>query len=174
MGKELLVADIMTHHPVTIEPTATLKEAVRLMVEGGFRRLPVVDQEGRLIGIVTDRDIRLATDSPVVLHERSQHEYHITHVVVESCMTPDPIAVKPATPVADVIRLMQERKIGGLPVVMGDQLVGVVTETDVLDAFLAFLESSDVTTATLPQVAANSGFASQVGTGSSEACPETV
>jgi len=142
MGEELLVADIMTHHPITIGPAATLKEAVRLMTEGGFRRLPVVDGEGRLIGIVTDRDIRLATDSPVVLHERSQHEYHMTHVKVEACMTPDPIVVQPATPVADAIRLMQERTIGGLPVMLGDQLVGIVTETDVLDAFLAFLESS--------------------------------
>lgn len=142
MREELLVADIMTHHPVTIQPTATLKEAVRLMIQGGFRRLPVVDAEGRLIGIVTDRDIRLATDSPVVLHERSQHEYHMTHVTVEACMTANPITVKPATPVAHAIRLMRDHRIGGLPVTIGDELVGIVTETDILDAFLEILESA--------------------------------
>ena len=137
----------MTHQPVTIAPEATLKEAVRLMIRGGFRRLPVLDEEGRLIGIVTDRDIRLATDSPVVLHERSQHEYHMTHVTVGACMTPDPITVRPTTPVADAIRLMRDHRIGGLPVVLGDELVGIVTVTDILDAFLEMLEGTheDVT-----------------------------
>lgn len=141
-----MVADLMTHRPVTVTPTATLRKAVRLMVEGGFRRLPVVDDAGRLIGIVTDRDIRLATDSPVVLHERGQHEYHMTHVTIESCMTPDPITVTPATPVADAIQLMQAHRIGGLPVVMKGGLVGIVTETDVLDAFLEILEEHRSTT----------------------------
>jgi len=143
MRKQLLVADVMTPDPVTVTPTTTLSEAVRLMMQGGFRRLPVVDEEGQLIGIVTDRDLRLAMDSPVVLHERSQHEYHMTHVTVSACMTPDPITVEPATPVADAIRRMRDHRIGGLPVVMGDELVGIVTVTDILDAFLEFLESAE-------------------------------
>ncbi len=143
LRRELLVADIMTHHPVTVQPTATLRDAVQLMVRGGFRRLPVVNEEGRLIGIVTDRDIRLATDSPFVLRERSQHEYHMTHLTVESCMTPDPITVKPAMPVAEAIRRMRDHRISGLPVMLGDELVGIVTVTDVLDAFLEILEGAD-------------------------------
>lgn len=140
--KRLLVADIMTHRPVTVAPSTTLKHAVRLMIEGGFRRLPVVEEGGRLVGVVTDRDIRLATDSPVVLRERWQHEYHMTHVTVASCMTEDPITVAPAMPLADAIRLMRDHRISGLPVLMGGELVGIVTETDVLDAFLEFLEGT--------------------------------
>ncbi len=141
MRKPLLVADIMTPDPVTVTPATTLQEAVRLMMQGGFRRLPVVDEEGQLIGIVTDRDLRLATDSPVVLHERGEREYLMTHVTVGACMTPDPITVEPSTPAADAIRRMRDHRIGGLPVVMGDELVGIVTVTDILDAFLKFLES---------------------------------
>lgn len=143
MRKQLLVADVMTPDPVTVTPATTLSEAVRLMMQGGFRRLPVVDEEGQLIGIVTDRDLRLATDSPVVLHERSQHAYHMTHVTVGACMTPDPITVEPSTPMADAIRRMRDHRIGGLPVVMGDELVGIVTVTDILDAFLRYLEAEE-------------------------------
>jgi CBS domain-containing protein len=140
MLKDLLVADIMTYRPITVTPAATLKEAVRLMIQGGFRRLPVVDEVGRLIGIVTDRDIRLATDSPVVPHEWGEHQHHMTHVTVESCMTAEPITVGPATPVADAIRLMRDHRISGLPVVMRDELVGIVTVIDILNAFLEFLD----------------------------------
>ena len=143
MGKPLLVADVMTPDPVTVTPATPLEEAIRRMVQGGFRRLPVVDDTGQLIGIVTDRDLRLATDSPVVLHERGEHEYLMRHVTVGACMTPDPITVEPSTPVADAIRRLRDHRIGGLPVVQGDALVGIVTVTDILDAFLRYLEAEE-------------------------------
>lgn len=149
MDEVLLVAAVMTHAPQTVHPTASLREAVRLMVRGGFRRLPVVDETGQLVGIVTDRDIRLAVDSPLVLRERSHHNFHMTHVTVDMCMTSDPITVQPATPIADALQLLIEYCIGGLPVVMHGEVVDIVTETDVLRVFAELLETQKVMHSTL-------------------------
>ena len=142
MRDQMLVADVMTFRPTTVTPDATLKEAVALMIKGGFRRLPVVDEMGLLIGMVTDRDIRLAADSPILPHSQSDHEQHITHITVESCMTTDVITVETKTPAADAIILMQKHGISGLPIMLGHEVVGIVTVTDMLNAFLAALQKA--------------------------------
>ena len=109
------------------------------MSEGGFRRLPVVE-DGRLIGIVTDRDLRQATNSPLVLRERWYSDFLLDAIKVKSCMTPNPITVARTTPVLDVVRLLRQHKIGGLPVVENGAVVGIVTTTDVLDYLIVLLE----------------------------------
>jgi acetoin utilization protein AcuB len=111
------------------------------MREHGFRRLPVVE-DGTLIGIVTDRDLRQATNSPLVLRERWYSEFLLEAIKVRSCMTPDPITVVPTTPVLDTARLLRQHKIGGLPVVDADGsgcVVGMVTVTDMLDCLIQLL-----------------------------------
>jgi len=138
----MLVQEIMTHDPVAIQPQDTLRTAIESMALVGCRRLPVV-AEGRLVGIVTTLDIREALNSPIVLRERWQDEELINHATVEACMTPNPITVTPATAVMDAARLMRDRKIGGLPVVEEGRLVGIVTETDLLDALITLLEQPE-------------------------------
>jgi acetoin utilization protein AcuB len=133
------VKKIMTRNPVTVAPQDSLRRAIALMKEGGFRRLPVVEEQ-RLVGIITDRDIRLASNSPIILREKWQDEYLLDNVQVEVCMTPDPVVVAPNTGVEKAAKLMRDRKVGGLPVMQGDKLVGIVTETDVLDYFIQLLE----------------------------------
>ena len=108
------------------------------MKEGNFRRLPVLEDE-QLVGIVTDRDIRLAANSPVILRERWQDEFLLDHVKVDACMTPDPITVTPDSSVEEAARLMHGRKVGGLPVVQEGKLVGIITETDILNHFIELL-----------------------------------
>jgi acetoin utilization protein AcuB len=108
------------------------------MASVGCRRLPVV-AEGRLVGIVADLDIREALNSPIILRERWQDEELMDHAIVEACMTPNPLTVTPDTPVIEAARLMRDRKIGGLPVMDGHELVGIVTETDLLDALIKLL-----------------------------------
>ena len=133
------VKQIMTRNPVTVAPQDSLRRAIALMKEGDFRRLPVVEGQ-QLVGIVTDRDIRLASNSPIILREMWQDEYLLDNVQVEACMTPDPITVTSDTGIEKVARLMRDRKVGGLPVIRDDKLVAIVTETDVLNYFIQLLE----------------------------------
>jgi acetoin utilization protein AcuB len=133
------VERIMTRSPVTVAPQDSLRRVIALMKEGSFRRLPVVEKR-RLVGIVTDRDVRLICKSPVILQEEWQDEYLLDKVKVEACMTSDLITVTPDTSIEKAARLMRDRKVGGLPVVQGDKLVGIVTETDVLNYLIELLE----------------------------------
>jgi acetoin utilization protein AcuB len=134
------VERIMTRNPATVAPHDSLRLAIALMKAGGFRRLPVVE-ECQLVGIITDRDIRLITNSPVILREKWYDEYLLDAIKVEACMTLAPITVTLDTSVEEAAKLMRDRKVGGLPVMQTDRLVGIVTETDVLNCFIELLES---------------------------------
>jgi len=118
----MLISSLMTCRPTTLSSRDKLTKAAGLMRKGGFRRLPVVDA-GRLIGIITDRDIR-------------RHVGYLDATTVGAVMTPDPKTVTPRMSVEDAARLMIAHKIDGLPVVEDGRLVGIVTTTDVMKAFL--------------------------------------
>lgn len=133
-----LVADIMTRNPVTVTPRNAIRTAINLMREGGYRRLPVVDR-GRLVGIITDRDLRRAANSPFVVREQWYDNFILDHIEVGSCMTPNPMTIEPGAAIAEAARLMRNHKIGGLPVVAEGQLVGIITETDLLDFLIEML-----------------------------------
>ncbi len=147
------VADVMTSDPVTVVPDDSLRLARDRMAEGDFRRLPVV-QSGRLVGIVTDRDLRRATNSPFVLRERWYDDLILDQVKVWGAMTANPITVKAHAPLVVAAQLMRDHKIGGLPVVTGEhprsvqqvqgagRLVGIITETDLLDYLIKLLKGN--------------------------------
>ncbi len=88
------VKDLMTTDVITIQDVDSLREAIRKMSAGRFRRIPVMKQ-GALVGIITDRDIRQALNSPVVFHERSADEYLLDTVTVGSSMTRNPLTIPP-------------------------------------------------------------------------------
>jgi len=125
----MLVKDVMKRPVITIGPEATLAEAHRRMWEYGIRHLPVVDERGELVGIVTDRDIRLAT-STLKEHPLSC-DARVYQVMTRPVLTADPL-----DPVEDAARLMREEKIGCLPVLEGRELVGILTGIDLLDALI--------------------------------------
>ena len=133
------VADLMTPNPVTITQRNAIRTAINLMREGGFRRLPVVDR-GRLVGIITDRDLRRAANSPYVVREKWYDNFVLDHIEVGACMTPDPLTIGPDALIAEAACLMRDHKIGGLPVVAEGQLVGIITETDLMDFLIDILE----------------------------------
>ncbi len=139
MGAMPVVSNIMTPNPLTVTPRNAIRTAVNLMREGGFRRLPVVDR-GRLVGVITDRDLRRAANSPFVVREQWYDNFILDHIEVGSCMTPNPVTIGPMESVAEAARLMRNHKIGGLPVIDNGQLVGIVTETDLLDFLIRTLE----------------------------------
>lgn len=125
----MLVKDVMRSPVLTVEPGVTLEAAYRLLLEKGIRHLPVVER-GRLVGIITDRDIRLATS-----HLNPKGPCPGCTQVGET-MTREVVIAHPLDPVEEAARLMRERKIGSLPVLEDDQLVGIVTGIDLLDALL--------------------------------------
>lgn len=137
----LCARDIMTRAPVTARLTDSLRTVVNACQEGSFRRLPVLDDDGALAGIITDRDIRQATNSPLVLRERWQDEQLLDQTQVAMCMTPDPVTARPGTPLSELARVLRTRKVGGLPIVDDDtgDLLGIVTETDLLRCFESLL-----------------------------------
>lgn len=135
----MLVRDVMTPKPVTIGPQHSIGAALARMRRGNFRRLPVVEN-GKLVGIVTDRDLRLAMNSPYVLREGWYDTYLMEHIEVRSCMTSHPVVVAPNCDLIEAVRLMRAQKFGGLPVVEDGVLVGILTETDLLDCLVGLLE----------------------------------
>lgn len=122
------IANLMTPDPVTIGPREALAAAKLLMDEGSFRRLPVVDGE-KLIGILTERDLR-------------EHLGYLQSTLVDAVMRTTLVTVNPCDTVDDAARLILKHKIGGLPVVGEGRLVGIVTATDLLRAFLTVLQST--------------------------------
>ncbi|MDW8318869.1 MAG: CBS domain-containing protein [Anaerolineae bacterium] len=134
----MLVRDVMTRDPVTVGPEEPIGAALELMRVGRFRHLPVVEGD-RLVGIITDRDLRLATNSPLVLREKWYSDFILESIKVKACMTSDPITVTPDTPLLDAALIIQERRFGSLPVVEAGKLVGILTETDLLATLIRLL-----------------------------------
>jgi acetoin utilization protein AcuB len=124
--------------PITISPDASFFEARNLIHEKGIRHLPVVDKNNKLVGIVTDRDIRQAAPSDATLLSVQELNYLLGKLKVSAFMTPKDklITITPDALIEEAVQLMHDHKIGSLPVVEGEKLYGIFTETDVLDHFV--------------------------------------
>jgi len=125
-------------NPVTISPDATFFEARNLIHEKGVRHLPVIDKNNMLVGIVTDRDIRKVGPSEATLLSVQEINYLLGKLKVSNFMTQKNklITITPDTIIEEAVQLMHDNKIGCLPVIEGDKLYGIFTETDVLDHFV--------------------------------------
>ena len=131
----MLVRDVLTPNVISVSPKTTLPEAVRLMRERGIRHLPVVE-DGKLVGIVSDRDLKRAMASPATSLEVHELTYLLNRLAVGEIMTRTVITIGAMFPVEEAARLMVMEKVSALPVTDADRLVGIVTETDVLDLFV--------------------------------------
>lgn len=122
-------------NPITISPEASFFEARNLIHEKGVRHLPVVDKNNKLMGIVTDRDIRQASPSDATLLSVQELNYLLGKLKVSGFMTPRSklITITPDTLIEEAVQLMHDHKIGCLPVVENENLYGIFTETDALD-----------------------------------------
>jgi acetoin utilization protein AcuB len=136
----LTVADIMTTAPISVSGSLPLHVVIGLMKEHACRQLPVMSGD-RLIGIVTDRDVRLAMNSPLVLRERTEDDALLHQVTAEDCMTPNPTTIAPDASAREAADLMRTYKFGALPVVSEGKLVGIVTITDILGSYINLLDS---------------------------------
>jgi acetoin utilization protein AcuB len=129
------VRDLMMTNLITTGPETSMLEARRLMNDKRIRHLLVTDGP-KLLGIVTDRDIRLNLPSPATSLSVWEINYQIARMSVASVMTNGPIIVSPRQDVREAAVLMLDHKIGALPVVDGGKLIGIITETDLLRAFV--------------------------------------
>ncbi len=123
------IVNLMTPDPIVIDADDTLANAKAVMDEGRFRRLPVME-DGRLIGILTERDIR-------------EHTGYLGATRVNAAMRTALITVTPHHTVEDAAQLMLKHKIGGLPIVADGKLVGMVTTSDLLRAFLVVVKATE-------------------------------
>jgi acetoin utilization protein AcuB len=128
------VRDLMSRNVVTVAPHASCHDAITRMVRDRIRHLPVVDADGELRGIVTDRDLRHRLFEPGLFHAMGAApvEQLLSGIEVQEIMSAPVVSVAPDTRLDEAAGVMFERKLGALPVVDHDRLVGILTERDVL------------------------------------------
>jgi acetoin utilization protein AcuB len=135
----MFVGSRMKHPVLTIGPKTSLDEALTVMTNEHVRRLPVVDHSGNLIGIVTELDLLKASPSEATTLSVWEIKSLLSSFPIEKIMTKEVISVTEDTPIEEAARVMADKKIGGMPVMRGDSIVGIITETDIFKAFLEVL-----------------------------------
>lgn len=131
----MFVADCMTKNPVTIRPDAGMDEAEKLMDEGHFRRLPVVE-DGKLVGFFTNRDLLRASPSSATTSDRHEVRTLLAKIKVADVMQKNVISVTDTMTIEEAALILERKKIGGLPVLSeGGDLVGIISSTDIFHAF---------------------------------------
>jgi len=135
----MLVADRMSKPPVTVRAETGVDEALSLMHSENVRRLPVVDKHGKMVGIVSELDLLKVSPSPATTLSIYEIPYLLSKIKMKDVMTTDVISVTEDTTLEDAARVMADNKIGGVPVLRGDKLVGIITETDLFKVFLEML-----------------------------------
>ena len=132
----MLVGKRMTRNPITVKPDLPIAEALEWMRREKVRRFPVVDKAGKLVGIVTRPDLLYASPSPATSLNVWEVTYLLSQVKVADVMTKDVITIAEDCPLEEAARVMDDNKIGSLPVMRGDMVVGIVTESDLFKVFL--------------------------------------
>ncbi len=126
------VVDVMTKDPVTVTPEDSLLTATRLLKEHPFKHLPVISGDSRLVGVVTDRDLKRASASDATTLEVHELLYLLDRLQVAKIMTRDTVTVGPDESIQHAARLMIDKHVGCLPVMRDNRLVGIVTRDDLL------------------------------------------
>jgi acetoin utilization protein AcuB len=128
----MILEQMMKKEVLTLLPTNTIKEAINLLREKKIRHLPITKEDGSVVGVVTDRDIKDATPSNLL----DSHNHDIFETPIEEIMTKNPVIGHPLDFVEEVATIFYEQQIGCLPIVSGGKLVGIVTETDLLYKYI--------------------------------------
>jgi acetoin utilization protein AcuB len=135
----MLVKERMSRPVITIHPDLPMQDALNLMRKEKLRRLPVVNKQGRLIGIVSENDLLHASPSDATSLSVWELNYLLHKTTVAQIMTTNVISISEDTPIEEAARIMSDNKIGGLTVVRENKVVGIITETDLFKIFLEML-----------------------------------
>jgi acetoin utilization protein AcuB len=128
----------MSRPPVTIGPEMSIHDALALFKKERIRRAPVI-KGGKLVGIVSEKDLLNASPSPATTLSVWEMNYLLSKLTVAEVMTKNVIAITEDTPIEEAARIMADNKIGGLPVVKGTRVVGIITETNLFKLFLELM-----------------------------------
>ncbi|MCB0092142.1 MAG: CBS domain-containing protein [Caldilineaceae bacterium] len=133
----MLVKEYMTSPAATISSKIGIQAGLKMMKEGKFRRLPVVDDRGKLVGIVSERDLLHASPSQATSLSIWELNYLLSKVQIAEIMTKNVMVARPEASLESAASVMLDNKIGGLPVVDADnKVIGIITESDIFKAFL--------------------------------------
>ncbi|HMN60799.1 MAG TPA: CBS domain-containing protein [Anaerolinea sp.] len=135
----MLVGERMTHPVLTITPDVPVQDALVRMRKDKVRRYPVTDKRGKLVGIVTDSDLLNASPSEATTLSVWEINSLLAKITVERVMARQVITVTEDATIEEAARIMADKKVGGLPVINNDRLVGIITETDLFNVFLEML-----------------------------------
>jgi acetoin utilization protein AcuB len=135
----MLVGSRMTPDPITVTEKTPIDEALKIMRDKEVRRLPVLNNKGKLVGIVAEKDILYASPSPATSLSIHEIHYLVSKLTVGEIMTKKVFTVADDTPLEEAARVMADNRIGALPVLHDGKLVGIITETDIFKSFLELL-----------------------------------
>ncbi|SMB79268.1 acetoin utilization protein AcuB [Desulfonispora thiosulfatigenes DSM 11270] len=141
----MFVKSRMTANPYTISPKDIITDAFEIMSKHKIRRLPVLEG-GKLVGIVTEKELQKVTPSNATTLSIYEVNYLLAKATVKDAMSKNPIAISEDALLEEAAILMRDNRIGALPVMRGDKLVGIITETDIFDAFIDLLGFRDAGT----------------------------
>lgn len=132
----MFVRDHMTSNPITITPDIPIFQALEIMTRKKVRHLPVVDKQGRVAGLVTERGLFQVSPSPATTLSVYELNYVLAKVTVKEALVKNPITAGPDVPIEEAAQVMREKKIGSLLVTEDDQLIGILTQTDIVEAMV--------------------------------------
>jgi acetoin utilization protein AcuB len=136
----MFIRERMTRNPVLCSPELPVSDAFDLMKREHITRMPVVDKSGRLVGIVSEKDLLRVTPSPATTLSMYEIPYLLSKVKVNDVMTKNVITISEDTPIEYAARIMVDNRIGGLPVVTPENaVVGIITQTDIFKTFLELI-----------------------------------
>lgn len=139
----MLVRDLMTPNPITVRPNSDYLAAIALMRAARCRHLPVVDESGTLVGMITSTDLTGFAPAATPKEQAIYHDGVLARV--GDVMRTPVISVPPDYPIEEAASLMETHLVGGLPVVEGDQVVGIITATDVFHTLIGVLGGGSTT-----------------------------
>ena len=139
----MLVGERMSHPVITIPPDMPIVDVLNLMKREHIRRTPVI-KNGKLVGIVSDKDLLNASPSPATSLSVWEMNYLLSKITIKDVMTRQVLTVTEDMPIEQAARIMVDNKIGGLPVLRGDQVVGIITETDLFKVFMELMGAREM------------------------------
>ncbi len=133
----MLIREWMTRDVFTVDPDSSMMKAARLMKDKNVSRLPVVDESGRLLGIISDRDIKEASPSKATTLDMHELYYLLSELKVKDIMTKNPFCMREDESIEGAAVMMADKNFGGMPIVdAGNKVVGIITDSDIFKVLI--------------------------------------